>query len=77
MELSIQNLRRQLSHLRKFCFAMVTSLLLSNLIPLADTGILCMPNCGENGGIYKMNPDGKQLRRFTNILNTKGPLLLT
>ena len=57
-------------------FAIVTNLFLSTLIPLSDTGIVCMPNWSVNGSINQMNPDGKQLRRFTNILNTTVHLLV-
>lgn len=76
MKLSIQNLRRRSSHLRRVCFAILTSLLLTDLIPPAGTGIFCMSDCGGNGEIFRINPDENQLRRFTNILNTTVYLLV-
>lgn len=65
MKLSSQHLRRRSSHLLRVRFATITILLLTNLIPLAATGIFCVTNCGDHGGMFQKYPDEKQLRRFT------------
>ena len=62
--------RKQTGDLLGGLLSIIVNLFLASgtLTPPADTGVTFMFNRSGNSAIYRMNPDEKQLRRFTKPL---------